>query len=207
MSLDECLRYLSKNDMDVKIPLVCYEKINFPNRKGDLHLKPGKYYPFYKTLSSDVHLASEIVVYPDLKFKIPTHLKDQLQHKQVIIPIIIGDNYQGLLKNGNNWTMFVLPGSHPIANQDKMEQKILKLLKEKLGLLVNLFYQSIKYKPKEDSFDYPWWPSWLINIQMKSFKSDRESIINKGLEKLLTDHADYQNFVNNFNRYIKHNHS
>ena len=111
----------------------------------------------------------------------------------------------GLLqdKADEHWTVFRMPGSINDCPLSSSSQIKLRQLLEELGLKVDLFYQTINYEPKKGTFDYYWWPSYLIYKKLKNPGSAREEITDSALIDVITESRDYQNFVNSFYDFIK----
>lgn len=217
-SVGECIKYLRHPDPRVSPPVKCYKILDFPDEPGDMRITPGPHYEFFrKLLGSKIAIADIITVDKSLqspttilshKRKILKQIKGGGSRRYLIIPLYFPttNNYYGVLydRREKEVEFFIPPGSRKEVGDDKLELKFRGLLIDRLQLPIEFFYYNISNAPKPGTYHADFWSSWLI-MQKILKATDRESLVNLALEKLLLKSKDYTNFTKKYTNFILQN--
>ena len=211
LSLEKCIKLLKNREDDP--PLSCYKLLDFPKEPRDKRIKPGPHYIFLQRLfgSSKIGITKAIRVESQHKIWVPPNFHRSLQYhhqRYLLIPVQFRnskDNYAILYdKRKKELEVFIPPGTKPVKNHQKLELKFRDLFVNRLRVPLQLFYHSITYGPPPNTLHADFWPSWLIVKRIKT-GLERELLVNKALENILTQTPEYSKFVQEFTDYIIQN--
>ncbi len=227
--LDKCLKLLHKmGDSNVKVPTNCYQMLKFPDRRRKTKPIKSKIQHldyFTKLFPNKIMITDAIKVtsssssrcthkgHISPKLFVPNKLQHQLQDSTKrfkLIPWIIQSQIYALLFDSKYgiWMSFRLPSEFKTQPKSlhQAEARIINLMTNVLKQPVEIFYSNIEYEPPSTSYDYHWWPSWIIYLYIKQNKpEERETLVNKALEALVKETATYRKFTTNFDLYISQN--
>lgn len=216
-SVGECIKFLRHPDPRVSPPVKCYKILDFPDEPRDMRITVGPHYEFFrKLMGSKIAIADIITVDKSLqnpttilshKRKILKQIKDGSK-RYLIIPLYFPttNNYYGVLydRREKEVEFFIPPGSRKEVGDDKLELKFRGFLIDRLQLPIEFFYYNISNAPKPGTYHADFWSSWLI-MQKILKATDRESLVNLALEKLLLKSKDYTNFTQKYTKFILQN--
>ena len=178
----------------------------------DKRIKSGPHYKYLQKLigSSKLAITDTININSNVKLdnKESQKIHDQIIKKPqryTIIPLYFPTtkNYYGVLydKKAKEIEFFIPPGSGKERNDRSLELKFRELLINQMRLPTEFFYYHISNAPKKGTYHADFWSSWLI-VQKILKATDRESLVNYALEKILKKSEDYTKFTKNYTNYI-----
>lgn len=202
--LNQCINILNHPERRIKPPpKSCYKLLRFSNEEYQgQEIEPGPNFEFIQDLyPQQVKLTSTIVVHPKNKLFVNHDFKNEMKRiiGFTITPIRIKDTDLFLALLGDNvlhdFELFIPPGNDNFPNIHKVSMKIKKLLTKKLKIPVHYFYMPIRYHPKVNTIDYPFWSSYLIHQKIKYYgRKKREQLVNKALIDVVTSTPEYCRF-------------
>jgi len=208
IGLDKCLKYLNNPMMVLTTPPTCYNLLDFPNEKSSFKINLGANYQHFKSLfPKKLAITDKIQVLKNDQLFVPHKLKNELKRGPpmgyTLTPIHFKDtnNYYVLVGDNflHDWEIFIPPGNYQVHDSIKITKKIKDLLVDKLNIRIDYYYHPINYGPKPNTIHYDWWQSWLIYQKIKNNgKFQRESLVNKSLEKILRNDKEYKIFVKKY---------